>query len=146
MIARGHFSFYLPRLHPSSSVPSKSFGSPTCKISSRNSFISHTYAKTGVYPPKNVGAPTFSLYFLPISSSRPSCFSIICALFHFPYHTYPTHFPYVTHSSTKNRGYTPALAISTSHESPVTFRLPCPTSSFPLKWNHPFPVFTGENQ
>ncbi len=46
MLARGVFSFYPPRLHASSCFPSKSFVSPTCKISFRNSFVSPTYAKT----------------------------------------------------------------------------------------------------
>src|SRR5712664_454341 len=46
MLARGVFSFHPPRLHASSCFPSKSFVSPTCKISFRNSFVSPTYAKT----------------------------------------------------------------------------------------------------
>src|SRR6266403_1939874 len=66
MSARGVFSFYPPRLYASSCFPSKPFVSPTYKITVRNSFVSPTYAKTGGYPRKNVGAPTFSLSFLPI--------------------------------------------------------------------------------
>src|SRR6266478_7470221 len=67
MFARGVFSIYPPRSHASSYFPSKPFVSPTYKITVRNSFVSPTYAKTGgVYPRKNVGAPTFSLSFLPI--------------------------------------------------------------------------------
>jgi hypothetical protein len=42
--------------------------------------------------------------------------------------------------------YTRVLPPVTSHESPVTFRSPCPSPPFPLKWEIPFPVFTGENQ
>lgn len=30
--------------------------------------------------------------------------------------------------------------------SPLLSPPPCPTSPFPLKWGHPFPVITGENQ
>ena len=52
MIARGLFSFCPPRSHVSSCFPSKSFVSPTCKFSSRNSFVSPTYAKTGGVPPQ----------------------------------------------------------------------------------------------
>ena len=67
MLARPAFSLHPPRLHASSCFPAKSFVSPTCKISFRNSFVSPTYAKTGgCTHPKNVGAPTFSLSFLPI--------------------------------------------------------------------------------
>src|SRR6266702_7098157 len=46
MAARGVLSFHDPRLHASSCFPSKSFVSPTCKITVRNSFVSPTYAKT----------------------------------------------------------------------------------------------------
>ncbi len=71
MFARGVFSIYPPRLLASSCFPSKPFVSPTYKITVRNSFVSPTYAKTGGCTPlkmsaKNVGAPTFSLSFLPI--------------------------------------------------------------------------------
>ena len=52
MIARGLFSFCPPRSHVSSCFPSKSFVSPACKFSSRNSFVSPTYAKTGGVPPQ----------------------------------------------------------------------------------------------
>ena len=41
----------------------KSNVSPTYITPTNNSFLSHTYAKTGGYtPPKNVGAPTFSIF------------------------------------------------------------------------------------
>jgi hypothetical protein len=45
--ARALLTFHPPRLHVLSRFPSKSFVSPTCKISARNSFVSPTYAKTG---------------------------------------------------------------------------------------------------
>jgi hypothetical protein len=56
MIARGIFSFYPPRLHAPSCFPSKSFVSPTCKFSSRNSFVSPIYAKTGGCSPRKMSA------------------------------------------------------------------------------------------
>jgi hypothetical protein len=43
----------------------------------------------------------------PTPHIRLSVFSNTCALFHFPYHTYPTSFPQFAHSSAKNRGCTP---------------------------------------
>jgi hypothetical protein len=59
----GYTGFLVRPIH----FVSKAFISPTYEISVRNSLVSPTYAKTGgVHPSKNVGAPTFSLSFLPI--------------------------------------------------------------------------------
>jgi len=46
-------------------------------------------------------------------------FSDTCALFHFPYHTYPTSFPQFAHSSAKNRGYTPTWFAPRKNEGPI---------------------------
>ncbi len=64
MFARGVFSFYPPRLHASSSFPSKPFVSPTYKITVCNSFVSPTYAKTGGCTPAKMSARRhfFSLF------------------------------------------------------------------------------------
>ena len=48
----------------------------------------------------------------PTPRIRLSVFSDTCALFHFPYHTYPASFPQFAHSSAKNRGYTFTLSLS----------------------------------
>ena len=75
MFARGVFSFYPSHLRASSRPPSKPFISPTYELLARNSFVSPTYAKTGgVTPSKNVGAPTFTLSFLPIRTLVPLFF------------------------------------------------------------------------
>ena len=66
MIARGLFSFCPPRSHVSSCFPSKSFVSPACKFSSRNSFVSPTYAKTGGCTPSKMSARRHFLSLLPI--------------------------------------------------------------------------------
>ena len=66
MIARGLFSFCPPRSHALSCFPSKSFVSPTCKFSSRNSFVSPTYAKTGGCTPSKMSARRHFLSLLPI--------------------------------------------------------------------------------
>src|SRR5579863_1615244 len=117
MIARGLLCFHPARLHAPSRPLSKSLISPTYEHFSGNSFVSPTCAKTGgVYPPKNVGAPTFSpsspnpgsppRYSRARRSFSGGGFSIVCALFHFPYHTHPLSFQHVLHSLPKNPGYT----------------------------------------
>src|SRR5260221_2113555 len=47
MSARGFLFFHPPRWLASICLPSNSFVSPKCRFSSRNSFVSPTYAKTG---------------------------------------------------------------------------------------------------
>ena len=61
----------------------------------------------GVVPPQKCRRADILYLFSPNPRSRPSCFSITCALFHFPYHTYPLSFQYLPHSCPKNRGVHP---------------------------------------
>jgi hypothetical protein len=68
MLARGVFSSYPPRSRASICSPSKSFVSPTCKISFRNSFVSPTYAKTGGCTPPKMSARR---HFLSLFSQSP---------------------------------------------------------------------------
>jgi hypothetical protein len=118
MLARGVFSFYPPRLHASSCFPSKPFVSPTCEITVRNFFVSPTYAKTGgCTPPKNVGAPTFALSFLPIPTLGSLSFQLLAHSFIFRI----TRIPYPSRTfrtlcrktgGTPNSGHTNASALS----------------------------------
>jgi len=211
MFARGVFSFYPPRLHTSSCFPSKSFVSPTCRISLRNYFVSPTYAKTGGCTPLKMSARR---HFLSLFSPSPlsallffNClrtlsFSVshlsrvlptVCALFRKKPGVHPlvlplsspspgtpfsrmatlsacrpftgrwprsvTPFPTSLTQRQGGRGYWPALSgVEGSYQSSllsaVDCRLlasppyspPCSTTYFPLQWNYPFPVITGENQ
>jgi len=89
-----------------------------------------TQKQGGVHPQKCRRADIFSLFSLN-PHSRPSCFSITCALFHFPYPTYLPPFQYLPHSCPENRGYTPSG----------------PTNpSVPLPPFLPFPPFTAHSQ
>ena len=91
MFARAVFSFHPARPHAPNKFPSKSFLSPTYKNSPRNFFVSPTYAKTGVYPSKNVGlsrvpsrgAPTFSHSFLTMPTLGPLAFQSVAHSFVF---------------------------------------------------------------
>lgn len=136
MFARGVFSFYPPRLHASTCFPSKSFVSPIYKITGRNSFVSPTYAKIGGIPPQKCRrADIFSLF--PLNpQSRSSCFSIIYALFHFPYHTYPPHLQEYAHSYAKTGG-TPPGHINSPRPS-TSALLPPPPPLLPLPPSFPF--------
>jgi hypothetical protein len=211
MLARGVSSFYPPRLLAPSCFPSKSFVSPACRISFRNSFVSPTYAKTAGYTPLRMSArrhflslfsqsplPALLLFnhlrtlsfsisnlsaVLPTSSAllpqkpgvhplvlqlsppfRGTPFSRIATLFaclpftgRWPLSVTP--FPASLTKKEGGTGYWPALSTvegsyQSSSLSAVDCRLlasppyspPCPTSPFPLQWEYPFPVLTGENQ
>jgi len=75
MRARAILSSYLQRSLTLSRFPTKLFIPPAYDRFTRNSFVSPAYAKTGgVYTHKNVGAPTFSLSFLPIFTLGPLAF------------------------------------------------------------------------
>jgi hypothetical protein len=137
MLARRVFSFHPPRLHASSCSPSKPFVSPTCKLTVRNSFVSPTYAKTGGCTPPKMSARRHFLSLFSQPHSRPSCFSITCALFHFPYPAYLPPFQYHPHSCPKNRGYTPS--------GPTNPSVPLPHQP-PLPPFLPFPPFTAHSQ
>ena len=79
-------------------------------------------------------ADIFSL-FSPNLHPRPSCSSISCALFHFPYPAYLPPFQYLPHSSPENRGYTSSgHANHISHHPPTLL-----TRLFPLPHLLPLP-------
>jgi len=63
--------------------------------------------KQGVAPPKKCRRADICSLFSPIPPSWISFLSITCALFHFPYHTYPLSFQHLPHSFPKNGGYSP---------------------------------------
>ena len=130
MSARALLRFDPARLHVPIRPCSKSFISPTYRRLARNFFVSPTYAKTGGVPPtekcrlvpsKAEGRADIFFLSSPNPRSRPSCFSNICALFHFPYPTYLSFFPYLPHSFSKNRGCTPSFL---SVHIPFTILLP----------------------
>jgi hypothetical protein len=176
MIARGLFPFYPPRSHASSCFPSKSFVSPTCKISFRNSFVSPTYAKTGGCIPSKMSArrhflslfsqsplsPLFLFNRLRTLSFSGSQLSRVlptgCALFRKKPGVHPLVIPISKPSPTsipqilRPSLHSALCAIWVSAVHPLFFlfvplaALPCPSSSFPLQWEYPFPVITGENQ
>jgi len=176
MIARGLFPFYPPRSHASSCFPSKSFVSPTCKISFRNSFVSPTYAKTGGCIPSKMSArrhflslfsqsplsPLFLFNRLRTLSFSGSQLSHLlptgCALFRKKPVVHPLVIPIIKPSPPPiPQIVRPSLnsalcALCVSVVRPlflpfVSFTAsPCPTSPFPLEWEYPFPVITGENQ
>jgi len=148
------FSFYQSRLHASSSFSSKSFVSPTCRISFRNSFVSPTYAKTGGYTPLKMSARR---HFLSLLSQSPLSALLFfnhlrtlsffgsqlsrvlptgCALFA----KKPGGRGYCSYQSSSLSAVDCRLLASPSYS------LPCPTTDFPLQWEYPFPVITGENQ
>ena len=118
MRARAILSSYLPRSLALSRFPTKSFISPTCEITVRNFFVSPTYAKTGgCTPPKNVGAPTFALSFLPIPTLGSLSFQLLAHSFIFRI----TRIPYPSSTfrtlcrktgGTPNSGHTNASALS----------------------------------
>jgi hypothetical protein len=80
----------------------------TCSSPATPLFPLLTQKQGSVPPLKNVGAPTFSL-FSPNPHSRLSFVSMACALFHFPYHTYPLHLQEYAHSSPKTGGTPPLV-------------------------------------
>ena len=118
MFARAAFSFHPPHPHTLSRFPSKSFLSPTYENFARNSFVSPTYAKTGVYPSQKCRRADIFFLLAHNPHSRPSCFSIICALSHFPYPTYLQLFLYLPHSCLKNRGCTPSGHVGLDVQNP----------------------------
>jgi hypothetical protein len=174
MFARRVFSFYPSRLHASSCFSSKSFVSPTCRISFRNSFVSPTYAKTGGYTPLKMSArrhflslfsqsplsavllfnhlPTLSFFGSQLSRVLPKG----CALFRKKPGVHPLVIPIIKPSPPpipqilRPSLHSVLCALCVSAVSPLFFLFvplaapPCPSSSFPLQCGYPFPVTTGE--
>src|SRR5882724_2647442 len=67
MFAREVFSSHPARPHAPRRFPSKSFVSPTSRITARNSFVSPTYAKTGGCTPLKMSARRHFLSLCPQS-------------------------------------------------------------------------------
>ena len=88
------------------------------------------------------------IFFLssPNPHSRLSLFSIVCALFHFPYHIYPLFFQHLPHSCSRNRGYTPSGPSNSSLGSLLGTRLPAAASAkagpFTAHSQSCYPTFT----
>jgi|SRR5580704_7684078 hypothetical protein len=135
MFARGVLSFYPQRLHASSCFLYKSFISPTCKITVRNSFVSPTYAKTGGCTPRKMSARR---HFLSLFSQSPLSalllFNHLCTLSFFVSSLSPA-LPISSALFLKKLGYTPGGHTNpTAHHSQT--RRPKP---FPLPHLLPLP-------
>ncbi len=175
MSARGFLFFHPPRWLASICLPSNSFVSPKCGFSSRNSFVSPTYAKTGgATLEKCRRADIFSLLSRTLHFStllffnhlRTLSFSVSrlsrvlpagCALFGQNLGVHPLVIPIIRPSPPPKPKMRPSLrsALCVLCVSAVSLLLfpfvplavpPCPNNYFPLQWEIPFPVITGENQ
>jgi hypothetical protein len=143
MIARAPFRFRPAHLHAPIRPTFNSFISPTYARFTRNSFVSPTCAKTrGVYPLKNVGAPTFSLNCLRTLSFFGACLSpvspALSALFPKKQGVYPLYqplftgrrplSPFTAHSQSCYRAFThPSLCLVTMDPSQGTNSYTMPT-------------------
>jgi len=175
MSARGFLFYHPPCWHASICFPSNSFVSPTCGFSSRNSFVSATYAKTGgATLEKCRRADIFSLLsralhfsaLLLFNHLRTLSFSVShlsrvlpagCALFGQKPGVHPLVIPIIRPSLPPKPQIRHSLrsalcVLCVSAVSLLFIRFappacsPCPSQHFPLKWGYPFPVITGENQ
>ena len=167
MFARGVFSFNPARL-PAFPQNRPTPIIPALARSSSKSNYSRTYTVPGEGDIPVFLSDQFTALFPQKPCAPPSFFSISCALFHFPYHTYLPPFLYLPHSFQKNRGCTPCLAKSGPertgrakltrlgrrplrgncfYESPVTDHqsLPLPHQPPLLPLPPPFP-FTAHSQ
>src|SRR5882724_5939428 len=175
MSARGFLFFHPPCSRASIHFPSNSLVSPTCGFSSRNSFVSPTYAKTGgATLEKCRRADIFSLLsralhfsaLLLFNHLRTLSFSVShlsrvlpagCALFGQNPGVHPLVIPIIRLSLPPKPQIRHSLrsALCVLCVSAVSLLLfpfvplavpPCPNNYFPLQWEIPFPVITGENQ
>jgi hypothetical protein len=115
MLARGVFSFH----PPSTSTSCQNSLSPIIPAHarfSRKSNHSRTYGPPGGGDIPIFWSDQFFGTFSQKSPTVPAFISATCALFHFPYHTYPLFFQHLPHSCPKNRGCNP----------------PCPTNRNPV--------------
>jgi hypothetical protein len=143
LCSRGEFSVSTPRICTLREAPllTRLFPLHTRASLATPLFPLLTQKQGGVPLQKCRRADIFSL-FSPHPHSLPSCFSSICALFHFPYPAYLPPFQYLLHSCPKNRGYTPLWSNQFPLERPSVPLLPL----LPLLPLPPLSPFTAHSQ